>query len=83
MAELVAFLKMLPTLLKLIDKMASAYVAFRIGQMEKDIEIGVRKAIIDHDQRSLENAIGSPTAGKPSGIPGTDIRDTPPIGVRK
>jgi hypothetical protein len=82
MAEIIAFLKALPALLKLIDKLCASYVSMRIGQMDKAIEDGIRKAVTIGDQRDLEKAIGNSDAGEASGSPGAVIVDSKP-GLRK
>jgi hypothetical protein len=88
-SAVLAVLRSAPALAGLALKFISAVENFvtwfinnRIDQMAKENRDAIKKAVVDQDQRDLEKAIGSPTAGEPSGIPGTVIRDALP-GVKK
>jgi hypothetical protein len=66
-----------PALIKLSEAFVAWYIEQRWKSMERGLSDAIRKAIDKHDQRDIEEAIGSPTAGEPSGIPGTIIVDKP------
>lgn len=68
----------IPTIDKWVQQLAVAYFAARISAMKSENIDAYRKVIQDHDQRAMENAIGSPTAGKVSGDGGSVITDGPP-----
>lgn len=72
----------IPILDKWMERLVAAYVASRISSMQQENREALRKAIELHDQRDLEAAIGHPSPGAPSGIPGTTLRDSLP-GVKK
>lgn len=75
---ILSLLTTLPWLKQKVDEFIAWYVQIQIDSMKKDIQDGIRKAILDHDQRDLERAIGNSNAGEPSGIPGTSIVDDLP-----
>lgn len=71
-------LKAIPALKSLVDTFISWYVQTEIKGFKEDVRAGIRAAVHDHDQRDIEKAIGSTGAGEPSGIAGTEIRDSLP-----
>jgi hypothetical protein len=79
---LLAFFKAVPALKSIWDDIVAAYVAQKIATMAQENRDAIAKAISTLDQRPIESELGSITAGKPSGDPGTEIRDTLP-GVPK
>lgn len=83
MTTILALIKAIPIIDQWVQQLIAAYVGARIASMQKDNLDAIRKAIQDHDQRDLENAIGSPTAGKPSGDAGSVVIDDTPLGVPK
>lgn len=78
---LTALFKAIPVLKEWFDDLITAYVNHSIDTMRKENREALGKALNGRDQRDLEKAIGSPTAGKPSGDPGTIISDRPPPNV--
>jgi hypothetical protein len=82
MALLLSLIKAIPALRDIFERLVSLYIQSEISSMKSENLNAVRMAITEHDQRDLEKAIGSPTAGIASGDPGSVIIDHPP-GVHK
>lgn len=82
-AAILALLKAIPILDAWFQTLSAAYVQDRIASMEKENLDAIREAIQSHDQRALEKAIGSPTAGQASGDAGAVIVDGSDIGLPK
>lgn len=78
MATFISLIQSIPVLVDLVERFVALYVASRIGSMKKEHREGIKKALAEQDQRDLERAIGSPVAGLPSGVPGTEVRPTLP-----
>lgn len=74
----IAFLKAIPIIEEWFQKLVAAYVAARISSIKKEYKDSIKKAFDQQDQRPIEEALGNPDAGAPSGIPGTEIRDSLP-----
>jgi hypothetical protein len=77
-AGLTAFIKAVPVIKELVDRFITFYIEREIASMKKENAEAVTIAVLKHDQRPIEHALGSPNAGKPSGIPGVQIRDRIP-----
>lgn len=75
---ILALVRIVPAIKSAFDAFVSFYVSRQIEGMRSDHREGIRRAITEHDQRALEQAIRSPFAGQPSGLPGSVIRDTLP-----
>lgn len=73
----------IPALAGLFDQFSAWYVAQRISSMKAEDADAIRKAVVDHDQRAIENAIGSTKTGELSGAPGTIVINGPPGGLPK
>ena len=71
-----------PTLNTWFQELVKLYVQIQGAAMSKENRDAVRKALDEHDQRDMEKAVNSPTAGKISGDPGTVVVDAPPPNVR-
>lgn len=82
-AAILAILKALPILDAWFQKLSAAYVQNRIASIDKENVDAIRTAIESHDQRALEKAIDSPTAGKVSGDAGAVVIDGSSIGLPK
>lgn len=80
---ILAILKALPILDAWFQKLSAAYVQSQIASMEKENVDAIRTAIEKHDQRPLEKAIDSPTAGQVSGDAGAVVVDGDSIGLPK
>lgn len=80
-AAILAIAKAIPVIDTWIEQLSAAYVASRLATMKKENSDAIRKALVDHDQRDLEKAIGSPNAGQKSGDSGAVITDKPPPNV--
>lgn len=78
MATLLSLIQSVPIVDKWVERFVTFYVTSMIGSMKSDNRNGIRKAMDEQDQRDLEHAIGSPTAGEPSNLPGVEHRDTLP-----
>lgn len=75
---LTAIFKAIPVLKGFWDEMVTAYINSQIATMKKENREAIRKAIYEQDQRDIESAIGSPTAGEQSGLPGAVVVDELP-----
>ncbi len=78
MSTLIALIKALPVLKSFFDQLVAYYVSHEIAKMKEENKAAIRKAILDHDQRGIEEKLGSDRAGELSGVPGTEIRDSLP-----
>jgi hypothetical protein len=78
LAALLAIFKAVPMIKSAFEDLISLYVNSQISSMKRENRDAIKKAIEKQDQRDLENIIGSPHAGKPSGHEGTTIVDTLP-----
>jgi len=74
---IIAIAKDLPIVDRWLQQLMLAYAQARIRAWDKSIYNGIKKAIEENDQRELEEAIGNPGAGLPSGNPGTVIKPSP------
>lgn len=74
-ALLLSIFKAVPALKQLWDQILAAYIASQINTFNDEIKAAIRKAIHEHDQRDLEQAIGSVKSGEASGIPGAVVVD--------
>jgi hypothetical protein len=81
MGTFISILKAIPIVDKWFQALMVAYSKAMVGRWEKANAEGLRKALNEHDQIDLEKAIGSSTAGLPSGDAGAVIVDAPPPGV--
>lgn len=81
MATILALIQSVPIVDKWVERFVTFYITSMIGSMKSDNRNGIRKAVDEQDQRDLEHAIGSPTAGEPVGGDGVERRDSLP-GVR-
>lgn len=75
---ILALIQIVPTIKSAFDAFVSFYVSRQIEGMRSEHREGIRRAILEHDQRTLEQTIRSPVAGQPSGLPGSHLRDTLP-----
>lgn len=75
---ILAILKFLPWAKSVIDEIIAGLVAARIAEMKAANRTAIKVLIEKQDQRDAERALGSPRAGEPSGIPGSEIRDRLP-----
>ena len=80
---ILAALKAIPVLDSWFQALVVAYTAARIASMKKENRESIRKAILEHDQRDLEGAIGNPHPGEASGDSGAEIVEAPPPNARK
>lgn len=82
MGGIIALLKAIPIIDGWFQQLVAAYTASQIASMKKENRDAIRKAIIEHDQRGLEEAIGNPNPGEASGDSGAVIVDAPPPNTR-
>jgi hypothetical protein len=75
---LLAIFKAVPVLKEAWDRLLVLYIEHQENEMLEADRAAIRKAIDGQDQRDLEKQIGSTVSGKPSGIPGTEFRDSLP-----
>lgn len=80
-AGILALAKAVPIIDSWIQQLSTAYLQQQISTMKQANIDAIRLALVAHDQRGLENAIGSPTAGLPSGDAGSTIISGLPPGV--
>lgn len=81
MGTVLAILKAIPILDSWFQQLAVLYFQQRLASMKAENKEAIRKAIYEHDQRGIEVAIGSDTAGKASGDIGAVIVDGPPPNI--
>ena len=79
-SAIISIITLIPRVKAWFDELVSVYVQMKIASMKRENREAIRRAIIEHDQRDLEKAIGNPYPGEPSGEEGTEIIDGPPIG---
>jgi hypothetical protein len=60
------------------QRLMVAYVEKAKERIKKENRDAIKKALATDDQRTIEEQIGSPTAGKPSGEPSAVIVDDLP-----
>jgi hypothetical protein len=75
---LLAIFKAVPQLKKWWDSLTVAYLTYQDIKLDKEIRVAIKKAINDHDQRDLEEAMRSTKTGEASGKAGTIIRPSRP-----
>jgi hypothetical protein len=80
-SAIVSLIKAIPIINGWFEKIAEYWYEQRIIAMKKELADAIEKAR-QGDQRDLEKYIGSPRAGKPSGLPGSELVDSLP-GVPK
>jgi hypothetical protein len=73
METILIILKAIPALKDAVDRFIAFYVQQEYLAMKKANQDGIKKAIEQHDQRSLEAAIGSTKAGEVSNRPGAIV----------
>jgi flagellar biosynthesis protein FliP len=72
---LISIFTAVPALKQLWDQIIAAYIATQINTIKEEYKAAIRKAIYEHDQRDLEQAMGSAKSGEASGISGAVIVD--------
>lgn len=77
-ASILAVAKAIPVLDSWLQQLVVAYTKARIKSMTAENIAAIRAVMDSQDQRPAETALGSPHAGEPSGLNGTEIRDTLP-----
>lgn len=77
-SAIIAVINLIPVVKSLIDSFIAYYVQTQIAKMREENAAAIRKAVLEHDQRPIEEALGNPDAGKPSGLPGVEHRTTIP-----
>jgi hypothetical protein len=77
-ALITAIAKLIPVIGGWIEKFIVYYTNASIDRMKSENLKAIRKVLDEKDQRELEKAIGSPSAGLPSHTPGADIVDSLP-----
>ena len=77
-AIILAVIKAIPAIQSFVDSFIVFYTNSEIDKMSASNLAAIKKVLNDKDQRDLEKAIGSPTAGKPSGDAGAVILPGPP-----
>ena len=73
-----AIARAIPAIKSIIDRFFTLYVHYEINKLDDQLKKGLEKTLKEDNQIDLEKALGSPTAGKPSNNPGTEIRDSLP-----
>jgi len=77
-AFVLAVLKAIPPLKDLFDRFMVFYFNSQIASMKVKNADAIRKAFNEYDQRGIEEALGSSSAGKPVDMAGSEIRDSIP-----
>jgi len=70
-----ALIKAIPVLDKAVRGFIAYYSVKQIEWYRKELHEAIEKAVKTGETRDIENAIGSPRAGKPSGQTGADFSD--------
>lgn len=78
---ILAIFKAIPVLDQWLEKFVTFYVEQKWKAMLEENRAAIRKALVEHDQRDIEKAIGNPEAGEPSKAPGVVIVDHPPPNI--
>lgn len=81
-AGILAVAKSIPVVDSWVQALSVAYTLNQISKMKNENKAAVIRAVSQLDQRDIEKALGSETAGQLSGIAGTQVVDTLP-GVPK
>jgi len=74
---IIAFVKLVPIFDRWAQFFVAEYVKRHYAEIRKDHREGI-EATVKGDQRKLEEAIGHPNPGAPSGDAGSSIIDAPP-----
>lgn len=77
-ALLLALARAVPVIDGWLELLVVAYTKARAARMKKENREAVRKALEELDQRPIEEAMGHPSPGAPSGVPGAVIVDQMP-----
>lgn len=75
---LLALIQAIPALKQLFELLIAEYNKRQLKEMQADNRDAIDEARTNKDQRPIERVMQSPQAGNPSGIPGTEIRDSLP-----
>lgn len=75
---ILAVAKAWPSLNRWLEKLFSAWASANYESMKRENRDVILRAAISFDQREIEHLLGSKSAGKPSGQPGSEHRDTLP-----
>lgn len=75
---LTALFTVVPAIKSLWDSFISFYISQEIARMKAENREAIRKAFSEFDQRPIEKVIGSKKTGEPSGMAGTEFRDSLP-----
>lgn len=73
-----SIIEAIPAVKRLFEQLSKAYYEAVIEKMKAENAEAIRKAIAENDQRWIEKTMKSSTAGKPSGVPSTEERDSLP-----
>ena len=77
-AAVLAVARAIPVVNQWLELLVAEFVKSRINEMREENRNAIRKAFETNDQRPIEKVIGSPNEGKPSGVPGSEFRDSVP-----
>lgn len=73
-SAVIGVINLIPTVQGWVESFVAYYVEKQRAQMRAENLAAIRKAINEHDQRGIEEALGNPNAGEPSGIGGVEFR---------
>ena len=68
----------IPAIKDMLESAIAAWTASRLAGMAEDNRKAIKDAVALHDQRPIEEVIGNPEAGNPSGVPGSVFVPGPP-----
>jgi len=66
LSAIYGLIKAIPSLERLFQALFAMYLKAELESRDKEFTLAMRTLISDHDQRALEKAIGSVSAGKPT-----------------
>jgi hypothetical protein len=73
LTALIALLKAVPAIKGWWDQLVVWYINREISSMREELQNAIYKISSAKDQRDLEKYLGSPRAGEPSGVSGSEI----------
>lgn len=80
-SAVIGICKALPIVDGWVKQLTQSYFNERYASWEKEDQDAIRKLVTDHDQRPLEQVLGSSTGGKVSGDAGAVVVDHLPPNV--
>jgi hypothetical protein len=80
-AAILAVAKAIPVVDGWLQQLTATYTQTTFANWKAANQVAVTKAVHDHDQIAIEQALGNPGAGGPSGQAGVTITNSPPPNI--